>query len=74
MDEWIVGNSPLSGRTYMIHSQHPRFILEVIDLGNREWNAGSLVWIDDPGAREAGRWTMQAIDVYFLSIEMGRGA
>lgn len=74
VDEWIVGKSSHSARTYMIHTANPRFVLEVIDLGNRQWKAGALDWIDDPGGANAARWTRQAVDVYFMSIEMGRGA
>lgn len=74
MDEWIIGRSPMRLRTYVVHTEPPRFILEIIDLGQRAWSAGALAWIDDPGSQNAARWTKRAADVYFLSIDMGRGA
>jgi hypothetical protein len=74
VDEWIIGKSPLRLRTYVVHTEAPRFILEIIELGKREWNAGALSWIDDPGTENAARWTKRAVDVFSLSTEMGRGA
>jgi len=74
VDEWIVGNSPLSGRTYVVHTKGPRFFVEIIDLGNREREAGAMTWIEEPVAVNALHWSKEALDVYALSIEMGRGA
>ncbi len=33
MDDWIIGDSPDSGRTYIVRIESPRFIVEMVELG-----------------------------------------
>jgi len=73
-DSWIVGDSPDSGRTYVVHAVAPRFILEVVELQNDEWKVGALVWLDDPGPEEAAHWSSEAGDVFFRSIQVAHDA
>lgn len=71
-DPWIVGNSPDSGRTYVVHSVWPRFFLEIIEGEHDIWRPGALVWIDDPGTKNAAIWSAEAGKVYFAAIQSGR--
>jgi len=69
-DEWIVGDSTSSGRSYVVHAIWPRFIIEIIEVDNDEWKVGTLDWIDDPSPNAAASWTKKAADVFFDWIQV----
>ena len=70
-DSWIVGNSPDSGRTYVIHAVAPRFIVEILDFLDGARKFGALEWIDDPGLTDAARWSGEASEIYERSRRPG---
>lgn len=62
IDEWLVAEGTDSGRWYVVHTQRPRFVLEICDTEDGGYESGETMMIDaceDAGllarlAREAG--------------------
>jgi len=63
LDEWIVGDSPSSGRTYVVHAVAPRFILEMVERAD-SWETCALHWLDDPKPGSAKRLMKEAGEVF----------
>lgn len=64
-DPWIVGRGAISDGRYVVHTEPPRFFVEIIEQGGGAWKTGALLWIDDPGSEDARRWTIDAANAYF---------
>ncbi|MFO0691549.1 MAG: hypothetical protein U0900_22825 [Myxococcota bacterium] len=65
IDPWIVGDSPESGRTYVVHCVEPRFVIEIHELSEADWDFGALVWLDRVSTEDATFWSQQAAHIYF---------
>ncbi len=70
MDEWIVGDAPSSGRTYVVHAVAPRFILEIVERDDHSWETGALYWLDDPEPGAAKPLMKEAGEVFMRWIQV----
>jgi len=78
LDRWLIAENIESSRQYIIHTQQPRFIGEILDNEDGGNDVTELIWIDEPPPnagflarlmREAG----DAINDYDSNLEADNG-
>jgi len=47
IDEWLVADGSDSGRRFIVHTQYPRFVLEMCDLDNGGYESGQFDYFDE---------------------------
>ena len=46
IDEWLIAEGMTSGRRYIVHTERPRFILEICDCEDGGYQCGETIMID----------------------------
>lgn len=65
IDEWLIAEGDRSGRWYVVHTQHPRFVLEIIDADDGGYESGECEVIDfTPDAVLIARLARRAGEVF----------
>jgi len=47
IDEWLVAEGAESGRWYVVHTQYPRFVIEICDLDDGGYESGQSEVFDE---------------------------
>lgn len=48
LDEWLIGENLDGDRQYIVHTQYPRFVGEIIDNDAGGNDVTSFDWLDEP--------------------------
>ncbi|TKJ35804.1 MAG: hypothetical protein CEE38_14465 [Planctomycetes bacterium B3_Pla] len=46
-DEWLVAEGSESGREYIVHTQHPRFVMEMCRYPDGTYESGQFEYFDE---------------------------
>ena len=63
-DEWIIGDSPDSGRIYIVHMERPRFVMEMVEDCDGSRHLGEIRAIDWVPKEAVDQLMSEAVDVF----------